>query len=131
MTVPRAEIWTSTQRKTLLGLCFTLLIFLMIESIRNPIQITDPPLTASARSNEIQDRLDPNTADAAALSAIPNLGESRAEQIVDYRENFTRQHPGVAAFKSADDLMRVKGIGPGVSSNMSPYLIFRQKLISH
>jgi DNA uptake protein ComE-like DNA-binding protein len=43
---------------------------------------------------------------------------------VAYRDAFERDHPGVPAFKSANDLMQVKGIGPGVASNMEPFLIF-------
>ena len=120
----RVELWTPNQKKTLLGLCVVLLIFLGVESVRKPIQLSDPLPIASSRTDEILDRLNPNTADAAALSAIPNLGENRAKDIVAYRDVFTIQHPGIPPFKSTSDLMHVKGIGPGISSNMEPYLQF-------
>jgi competence protein ComEA len=46
-----------------------------------------------------------NTADAATLaSALKGVGQSKAEAIVAYREKN-------GAFKSADDLAKVKGIG--------------------
>ena len=46
-----------------------------------------------------------NTADAATIAAnLKNVGQSKAEAIVAYREQN-------GAFKSADDLAKVKGIG--------------------
>jgi competence protein ComEA len=49
--------------------------------------------------------VDLNTADEAALDALPGVGPSTAKKIVDDRE---KNGP----FKSAEDLMRVAGIGP-------------------
>jgi len=49
--------------------------------------------------------VDINTADAPTLaSSLRGVGESKAEAIVAYRE-------ANGAFKSADDLVKVKGIG--------------------
>jgi DNA uptake protein ComE-like DNA-binding protein len=121
---PKLEIWTRRQRRTLLGFCVILLIFLGIERWRKPVTLADPAMGSSARSSKIRDRLDPNTADAAALSAIPNLGENRAQDIVSYRETFAGQHPGVVPFKRSADLMRVKGIGPSMAADLEPFLIF-------
>ena len=46
-----------------------------------------------------------NTADATAIAAsLKNVGQTKAEAIVAYREQN-------GAFKSADDLVKVKGIG--------------------
>ena len=51
------------------------------------------------------DRVDINTADAAAIdAALVNVGRAKAEAIVAYR----KEH---GAFKSADQLALVKGIG--------------------
>ena len=51
------------------------------------------------------DSVDINTADAAAIdAALVNIGQSKAEAIVAYR----KEH---GAFKSADQLALVKGIG--------------------
>lgn len=50
--------------------------------------------------------VDINRADAAALDqAMVGVGAARAQAIVDYRE----QH---GPFKSVDELVNVKGIGP-------------------
>ncbi|MDR0579365.1 MAG: helix-hairpin-helix domain-containing protein [Campylobacteraceae bacterium] len=49
-------------------------------------------------------KIDINSADAKALTAIKGLGEKKAEAIVEYRDKNGK-------FKSADDLLKVKGIG--------------------
>ncbi len=49
-----------------------------------------------------------NTADASMLaSELKGVGERRAQAIVEYR----KQH---GPFKSVDDLVNVKGVGPAV-----------------
>jgi len=117
-------MWTFSQSKALLGLCLLLALFLLAESIRKPAEISDPPERDSPRAGEIMDRIDPNTADAAALAAIPNLGEKRAAEIVEYRENFKQRYPAATAFTSMDDLMLMKGFGPATVANLAPYLVF-------
>jgi len=52
-----------------------------------------------------------NTADAAQLDALPNIGSVRAEDIIAYRE----QH---GAFNSIEELMRVKGIGESIYAEL-------------
>jgi competence protein ComEA len=101
-----------------------LAIFLAIESRRKPIEIPDPPTNAFPQADEIMDRVDPNTADAAALAAIPNIGEKRAAQIVEYREEYLQKHPQSLAFNSIDDLRNIKGFGPASATNLAPFLVF-------
>ena len=49
-----------------------------------------------------------NTADAKTLAAnINGVGDKKAEAIIQYREKH-------GPFKSADDLAKVKGIGPSL-----------------
>ena len=49
-----------------------------------------------------------NTADAKTLAAnIKGVGNKKAEEIVQYRDKH-------GPFKSADDLVKVKGIGPNL-----------------
>lgn len=84
--------------------------------------IEDPSL-AGKRAHELIGRLDPNTADATALVAIPGLGERRSRDIVTFREkNYTDGNPIV--YREVKDLMRVRGIGPALSRQMAPYLVF-------
>ena len=119
-------MWTTSQRKALLALGVILAAFLLIESIRKPIEISDPPPNQPLRPEEIMDRIDPNTADAAALAAIPNLGEKKAAEIVEYREEFLGKHPHDIAFKSIEDLRVLKGFGPATAANLVPYLVFER-----
>src|SRR5512139_2926785 len=52
---------------------------------------------------EEQGRVDINTATAAELESLPGVGPAKAQAIVAHRE--------VAPFKTADELVEVKGIG--------------------
>jgi hypothetical protein len=118
------SMWTLNQRKALLLLCILLGGFLAVESFRKPSLISDPPPPEAPRAAEIEDRLDPNTADVESLAAIPNIGEKRAAEIVDYRNKFREQHPNEPAFRSLDDFLKLKGFGPATAANLAPYLVF-------
>ena len=62
-------------------------------------------LALAAGAAAAADRVDINTADAAAIdAALVNVGRAKAEAIVAYR----KEH---GAFKSAEQLALVKGIG--------------------
>lgn len=62
--------------------------------------------------------VDPNTAPAAVLAALPSLGPKRVGAIVAARE--------AAPFRSLDDLdRRVKGIGPATLAAIRPHLEIR------
>lgn len=54
-----------------------------------------------------------NTADLAALETLPGVGPSTAQAIIDYR----REH---GRFRSLDDLLNVRGIGPAKLSQIKP-----------
>ena len=58
------------------------------------------------------------------MAALPMIGEKRARLIVEYREQFQALHPGQRAFNSAQDLLRIRGIGPAMMSQLQPYLLF-------
>lgn len=53
-----------------------------------------------------------NTADVAALCTLPGIGESRARDIIAYRE-------ANGAFESCEDIMKVSGIKNSVYSKIS------------
>jgi competence protein ComEA len=52
-----------------------------------------------------------NTADKAALESISGIGPAKAEAIIKYRD----EH---GSFKSIDELLNIKGIGPKVLENI-------------
>lgn len=58
-----------------------------------------------------------NTADAELLAELPGVGPSRAEAIIEERETN-------GAFKNADDLTRVTGIGSATVDRMRDQVTF-------
>ena len=76
------------------------------------LALSSPLLAAGTAAEKAEQALPTqvniNTADAATLAAmLDGVGESRAKAIVDYRA-------ANGPFKSADDLVAVKGIGKSV-----------------
>ena len=60
--------------------------------------------------------LDPNKASLAELQTLPGVGPALSERIIEARS----ERP----FRNADDLDRVKGIGPAKLEKLRPHLIF-------
>jgi competence ComEA-like helix-hairpin-helix protein len=56
-----------------------------------------------------------NTAGANELQQVPGIGPSTAQKILDTRKSY-------GIFKSVDDLLAIKGIGPKKLENMRKYL---------
>lgn len=115
--------WTASQRRALVVLFSAVCLLLIVRCVLNPRYVSDPPPDPPARGAELADRIDPNTADWNDLAAIPNLGEKRAQAIAAYRD----AHKGASrgpVFRSADDLMAVRGIGYATATKLKPYLIF-------
>jgi competence ComEA-like helix-hairpin-helix protein len=56
-----------------------------------------------------------NTATSADLQQIPGIGPSTAQKILDTRKSY-------GAFRSVDDLLAIKGIGPKKLEKMRKYL---------
>lgn len=74
-----------------------------------PIEVDrQPPL-------QFEHRLDINAADALDWAQLPGIGETLAERIVADRE----EH---GPFRSIDELLRVKGIGPKTLEALRPWL---------
>lgn len=62
-------------------------------------------------------KIDPNTASASDLEAIPGIGPALARKIIDEREQ--RGH-----FRTMDGLLDVKGIGPKRLEQLRRFLAF-------
>lgn len=58
--------------------------------------------------------VDVNTAEAADLEELPEVGPSTAQSIVEYREDN-------GSFRSVDDLEEVPGIGPKTLEKIRPF----------
>jgi competence ComEA-like helix-hairpin-helix protein len=66
-------------------------------------------------------KLNPNIASASELAELPSLGPAKARAIVEYRQS---QIGNENAFKNADDLENVKGIGSKTVEKIKPWLEF-------
>jgi len=60
-------------------------------------------------------KIDLNRADPWLLEALPGIGETRAQSIVDYRDEN-------GPFKRIEDLLQVKGIGEGTFEKIKDYI---------
>lgn len=71
-----------------------------------------PTLEEGARAEEAEDGLvNINTADAAELCTLPGIGESRAADIIRYRET-------CGGFETCEDIMKVSGIKESVYAKL-------------
>jgi competence protein ComEA len=76
------------------------------------------------RQIQLDEKINPNIAPAASLLRLQGVGPSRAEAIVAYRENFGEKERKGPAFRDANDLRQVRGIGPRTAQNISQRLKF-------
>jgi competence protein ComEA len=73
-----------------------------------------PPVVGAAQAAPTQ-KVDLNTATVDQLTALPGIGATLAARIVEYREK-------VGQFRSADELLNVKGIGEKNFQKLEPWL---------
>lgn len=62
----------------------------------------------------IAGKIDINSADEEMLTNLPGVGPRTATRITDYRK-------ANGPFKSVDDLLNIKGIGPKVLDKIKPF----------
>ncbi len=70
------------------------------------------------------ERINLNEAPIASLMRLPQIGVARARAIVAHRDRVATQDGRVPVFKKADDLRRIKGIGPAIVEGVRPWLRF-------
>src|SRR5205823_14432414 len=97
---------------------------LLIRLAVNRAYVSDPPPLHPPRYDQLVDRLDPNVATWQELAILPQLGEKRAKEIVAYRDQFRADRRGEIAFKKAEDLLVVRGIGVAMLTTIRPHLMF-------
>jgi competence ComEA-like helix-hairpin-helix protein len=61
--------------------------------------------------------VDINSADVAELGELPQVGPSLARRMIEHRERY-------GPFRTFDDLLRVKGIGPKTLDALRPHVRF-------
>ena len=125
---------TTAEERRVLGFCALLLVLSAgARWLDRPPEVTtdarvvdvaalireDSALRVRAESRERPldgaERIDPNRADAEALQRLPGVGAATAAAIVASRDS-------AGPFRSAEDLLRVRGIGPAKLARMRPHL---------
>jgi competence ComEA-like helix-hairpin-helix protein len=114
--------WWLQLRRKVIGFVMVLVVFGGIQFFKRYFQQAKPGASTPARAQPLSSKIDPNTADAATLSQLPDIGEKRASLIIAYREMYVRDHPGDVAFKSVDDLAKIRGIGQSTVEQIGPFL---------
>lgn len=72
---------------------------------------------SSSLTKKFSGKVNMNKGTVEDLQQIPGIGPVKAKSIIDYR----KQH---GSFKSAEDLLSVKGIGKGTVDKIKQYLVF-------
>ena len=73
---------------------------------------------------QIANQINPNTAETQSMVRLPDIGFSRAQAIIEYRNNIVKNNNGITAFRCPDDLQKVTGIGPKTIQNIEQLLTF-------
>ena len=79
----------------------------------------------AAQKMQLECRINPNDAPLASLMRLPNVGRTRAQEIINYRRQLCYDGKANLAFRDCSDLDKVKGIGPATTREMCEWLIFR------
>src|ERR1700752_2364992 len=87
-------------------------VILLLLSCAFPLVSTAIPATKKPPAHPI----DINSASSAQLQEVPGIGPATADKILQMRKSY-------GAFKSVDDLLSVRGIGPKRLEKMRKYLV--------
>jgi len=116
--------WTSRDRWFLAVLALVIVALLAVQFARlagwglKPLEIVRP------QDRIYEFRLDVNRASWVEWMQLEGIGETTARTIVADRE-------ANGPFKSVDDVLRVKGIGPATLEKMRPWLVCEENSNAH
>lgn len=116
--------WSRPQRRVLVAFLLILCPVLALRYACNTQYVPDPPPPRGPRYDEVADKIDLNTADVGTLSALPMIGDKRAQDIVDYRESQKAKDPARVVFTRPEDLLMIRGFGRASVETLRPYLMF-------
>ena len=119
-------LWLTKQERVTLTALGTLVLaalcILIWQRQRPPLAITGKPIPAEAvywnAALAAARQVDLNTAGVAELERLPGIGYELAGRIVEFRST----HGG---FTSAEDLTKVRGIGPKTIETLRDYIAVR------
>ena len=101
--------WTGANLRAMLVLCLLSAAALAARAAGR-FELGGRPAVDARRVQAAAERVNPNTASAASLRRLPKIGPEHLRGILDYRAAYSAGG-GEPAFRDANDLMRVRGIG--------------------
>lgn len=90
-------------------------LMIRVPTIEEASQLPQEEFTRQQEETEETGKININTASKEQLMAIPGIGETRAEKIVEYREE-------KGTFSTIEDVMKVSGIKEGLYLKMKDYI---------
>ncbi len=91
-------------------------LFIMLFFVPVSVAFSATPSDAQKTvETAIEGKIDLNSAHEEQLITLPGIGPKMAANIIDYRK---KNGP----FKTAEDLLNVKGIGPKVLEKLKPHI---------
>jgi hypothetical protein len=93
-------------------------------------KIQSPVISESGPKGQWVCRFDPNVASVEELECLPDWNHKIAEEIVAYREEYLRRYPGKTAYRTREDLARVKGVSEKKISQAEKFLNFPDEISS-
>lgn len=121
MTAPAGQLQLTWARPDRLGLTILAGVWGMCLAwgwLARPADV-DESAAAQELAHAVREKIDPNTASAASLRRLGGIGPVRAEAIVRHRR---QAPPGRPAYRYAEDLQVVSGIGPETVKRIRPDL---------
>jgi DNA uptake protein ComE-like DNA-binding protein len=100
------------------GLCLALALGFAVGTLRRG---------EAAAARPAPERINPNEAPVASLMRLPQIGAARARAIVICRQSVRGPAGRQPAFRTADDLQQIRGIGPAIVEDVRPWLRFEDE----
>jgi DNA uptake protein ComE-like DNA-binding protein len=117
---PRLDmLWTAPNLAAAIILCAAGGAALAMRAGAARVDLGDTPPMDARRAEGVREQIDLNTAPAASLRRLPGLGPVRAAAILEHRAATT-----APAFRSLQDLERVRGIGRLTAESLRQFLRF-------
>ena len=110
--------WRRSDLGALLFLCIPVAAALGWAIGQDRIEFAHRPPVDPERTEAAHQLIDPNTASEASLLRLPGIGKVRAAAITAYRAS-----RGARAFRFAEDLAQVRGIGPAIAQRIAQHLV--------
>ena len=109
--------WRRGNLVALLIACVLAAGWLAARGLADGLWLGREPRVDRSRVDAADEKIDPNTAGVASLLRLPGVGPVKARAIVEYRDAH-----GPRAFRFAEDLAEVHGIGPSTVREVARHL---------